>query len=50
MAAQIVSILAGTICYLVDSVCRRLIIQAGQPLEQRLYRNSIHAFWRIQIS
>ncbi len=49
MAAQIVSILAGTICYPIDSVRRRLMMQAGQPLEQRLYRNSIHAFWRIQM-
>jgi len=48
-AAQIVSILAGTICYPIDSVRRRLMMQAGQPLGERLYRNSIHAFWRIQM-
>ena len=25
------------------------MMQAGQPLEQRLYWNLIHAFWRIQM-
>jgi solute carrier family 25 (adenine nucleotide translocator) protein 4/5/6/31 len=47
MIAQIVSIVAGTICYPIDSVRRRLMMQAGQPGDARLYSNSIHAFQRI---
>jgi solute carrier family 25 (mitochondrial adenine nucleotide translocator), member 4/5/6/31 len=39
-AAQLVSISAATIMYPVDSVRRRLMMQAGVPKEQRLYRNS----------
>lgn len=45
--AQIVSIGAGTICYPIDSVRRRLMMQAGQPGDRRLYSNSLHAFRRI---
>jgi solute carrier family 25 (adenine nucleotide translocator) protein 4/5/6/31 len=45
--AQIVSIVAGTICYPIDSVRRRLMMQAGVPCNQRRYNNSIHAFRRI---
>jgi solute carrier family 25 (adenine nucleotide translocator) protein 4/5/6/31 len=41
-AAQFVSLLAGTICYPIDSVRRRLMMQAGR--ETKLYRNAIHAF------
>jgi len=40
--AQIVSLTAGTMSYPLDSVRRRLMMQAGIPQEQRLYRNSIH--------
>jgi len=47
MIAQTVSIVAGTICYPIDSVRRRLMMQAGQPGDARLYSNSIHAFQRI---
>jgi Mitochondrial carrier protein. len=47
LIAQIVSIVAGTICYPIDSVRRRLMMQAGQPSEVRLYSNSLHAFRRI---
>eukprot|EP00979_Chaetoceros_neogracilis_P009903 scaffold2288_cov225-Chaetoceros_neogracile.AAC.2 len=47
MIAQTVSIVAGTICYPIDSVRRRLMMQAGQPCATRLYSNSIHAFRRI---
>lgn len=39
--AQTVSIVAGTICYPIDSVRRRMMMQAGKP--EKLYRNSIHA-------
>lgn len=42
--AQFVSIIAGVICYPIDSVKRRFMMQAGQPKHQRRYQNSIHAF------
>ena len=45
--AQVVSIVAGTICYPIDSVRRRLMMQAGQRLSDRPYNNSIHAFRRV---
>lgn len=45
--AQLVSITAGTICYPIDSVRRRLMMQAGQPINSRLYANSMQAFQRI---
>ena len=45
--AQVVSVTAGTICYPIDSVRRRLMMQAGRPIDSRLYSNSIHAFRRI---
>jgi solute carrier family 25 (mitochondrial adenine nucleotide translocator), member 4/5/6/31 len=44
-AAQFVSLVAGTICYPIDSVRRRLMMQAGK--EVKLYRHSIHAFQSI---
>eukprot|EP01083_Nonionella_stella_P010282 29338_1 len=42
--AQTVSVVAGTICYPIDSVRRRLMMQAGHPVDMRKYSNSIHAF------
>ena len=42
--AQVVSIVAGTICYPIDSVRRRLMMQAGRCLSERQYHNSLHAF------
>ena len=48
--AQIVSIVAGTICYPIDSVRRRLMMQAGLPCNERQYKNSIHAFRKIWVS
>jgi solute carrier family 25 (adenine nucleotide translocator) protein 4/5/6/31 len=39
-AAQVVSLSAAAIMYPVDSVRRRLMMQAGVPKEERLYRNS----------
>jgi solute carrier family 25 (adenine nucleotide translocator) protein 4/5/6/31 len=39
-AAQLVSLSAAAIMYPVDSVRRRLMMQAGVPKEERLYRNS----------
>ena len=50
-AAQFVSIVAGTICYPIDSVRRRLMMQAGLPMDQRRYRNSIDCFlkvWKVE--
>jgi solute carrier family 25 (adenine nucleotide translocator) protein 4/5/6/31 len=41
-AAQFVSLAAGTICYPIDSVRRRLMMQAGTG--EKLYRNGAHAF------
>eukprot|EP00531_Pseudo-nitzschia_arenysensis_P015701 CAMPEP_0116142850 /NCGR_PEP_ID=MMETSP0329-20121206/15127_1 /TAXON_ID=697910 /ORGANISM="Pseudo-nitzschia arenysensis, Strain B593" /LENGTH=355 /DNA_ID=CAMNT_0003638111 /DNA_START=94 /DNA_END=1161 /DNA_ORIENTATION=+ len=45
--AQIVSIAAGTFCYPIDSVRRRLMMQAGQPVDARQYANSMDAFQKI---
>ena len=39
--AQTVSLTAGTISYPLDSVRRRLMMQAGKPHTERTYRNSI---------
>lgn len=47
LAAQIVSLTAGTTCYPIDSVRRRLMMQAGLPIEQRLYKNSLDCFRRV---
>jgi solute carrier family 25 (mitochondrial adenine nucleotide translocator), member 4/5/6/31 len=43
--AQIVSLLAGTVCYPIDTVRRRLMMQAG--LENKLFRHAFHAFYGI---
>lgn len=45
--AQGVSIAAGTFCYPIDSVRRRLMMQAGKPQEERLYHGSLHCFREI---
>ena len=42
--AQTVSLTAGTLCYPIDSVRRRLMMQAGLPINLRKYRGSIHCF------
>jgi solute carrier family 25 (adenine nucleotide translocator) protein 4/5/6/31 len=47
LAAQIVSLTAGTACYPIDSIRRRLMMQAGLPIEQRLYKNSLDCFSRV---
>ena len=47
LAAQIVSLTAGTACYPIDSVRRRLMMQAGLPVEQRLYKNSLDCIRRV---
>lgn len=49
VCAQIVSIVAGTMCYPIDSVRRRMMMQAGKPLVERKYTNSLNAFRRIFI-
>lgn len=48
--AHIVTIIAGTVCYPIDSVRRRLMMQAGQPLDVRPYANSVDAFKKILAS
>mmetsp|Transcript_22651 Transcript_22651/g.54693 ORF Transcript_22651/g.54693 Transcript_22651/m.54693 type:complete len:411 (-) Transcript_22651:39-1271(-) len=47
LAAQIVSIVAGTVCYPIDSIRRRLMMQAGVPKEERLYGNSFDCFRKV---
>jgi solute carrier family 25 (mitochondrial adenine nucleotide translocator), member 4/5/6/31 len=45
--AQTISLGAGTLSYPLDSVRRRLMMQAGKPYSQRLYRNSMHCFFLV---
>ncbi|KAL7477073.1 hypothetical protein ACHAW6_002885 [Cyclotella cf. meneghiniana] len=47
LAAQIVSITAGTACYPIDSIRRRLMMQAGLRSEERLYKNSFDCFRKV---
>ena len=47
LAAQIVSLTAGTACYPIDSVRRRLMMQAGLPIEKRIYKNSLDCFRQV---
>eukprot|EP00980_Cylindrotheca_fusiformis_P004374 scaffold925_cov129-Cylindrotheca_fusiformis.AAC.27 len=42
--AQSVALAAGTICYPIDSVRRRLMMQAGVPEKNRKYRGTIDCF------
>jgi solute carrier family 25 (adenine nucleotide translocator) protein 4/5/6/31 len=42
--AQSIALTAGTICYPIDSVRRRLMMQAGIPENDRKYRGSIDCF------
>jgi len=47
-AAQIVSIVAGTMCYPIDSVRRRLMMQAGLPSNvERKYNGSMDCFRKV---
>lgn len=50
LAAQIVSITAGTACYPIDSIRRRLMMQAGLPREKRLYKNSFDCLKKVSAS
>ncbi|KAG7368776.1 mitochondrial carrier protein [Nitzschia inconspicua] len=45
--AQFVSLSAGTICYPIDSVRRRMMMQAGKPLQEQLYHNSLQCFQHV---
>ncbi|KAL3918861.1 MAG: hypothetical protein SGILL_004044 [Bacillariaceae sp.] len=45
--AQFVSLSAGAICYPIDSVRRRMMMQAGKSWDQQLYHNSFQCFARI---
>lgn len=49
MVAEVVSLVAGTMCYPIDSVRRRLMMQAGVPASLRSYHNSLDAFRKIWI-
>lgn len=40
--AQTISLTAGTLSYPLDSVRRRMMMQAGLPRSERLYRHSLH--------
>jgi solute carrier family 25 (adenine nucleotide translocator) protein 4/5/6/31 len=42
ISAQCISLTAGTIAYPFDSVRRRMMMQSGQPMAERQYRNSVH--------
>ena len=49
LMAQIIALGAGTMTYPFDSVRRRMMMQAGIPIVERRYRNSIHCtkqIWR----
>ena len=45
--AQTVSLTAGTMSYPLDSVRRRLMMQAGKPRTERVYRNSLHCIRQV---
>jgi solute carrier family 25 (mitochondrial adenine nucleotide translocator), member 4/5/6/31 len=45
--AQFVSLVAGTICYPIDSVRRRMMMQAGKPRHEQLYHNSLQCLAQI---
>lgn len=45
--AQFVSLSAGTVCYPIDSVRRRMMMQAGKPVEEQLYNNSLECFEHV---
>jgi solute carrier family 25 (adenine nucleotide translocator) protein 4/5/6/31 len=45
--AQTISLTAGTLAYPFDSVRRRMMMQAGQPLEKRVYRGSLNCVWTV---
>ena len=47
LSAQAISLTAGTISYPFDSVRRRMMMQAGVPAGERLYRNSIHCITTV---
>lgn len=49
VCAQVVSIVACTMCYPIDSGRKRLMMKAEKPLAERKYMNSLHAFRRIFI-
>ena len=47
VSAQLVTLVAGTLSYPFDSVRRRMMMQAGLPREERLYRSSLHCIGSI---
>ena len=47
LAAQTVTLIAGTICYPIDSVRRRLMMQACIAKEERQYKGSFDCFRKV---
>lgn len=45
--AQVVSLVAGTLCYPIDSIRRRLMMQAGKQISERTYYNGMDCFRKI---
>ena len=45
--AQSISLMAGTLSYPMDSIRRRMMMQAGQPRQDRLYRSGWHCFQTV---
>lgn len=45
--AQCVTLVAGYMTYPKDTVRRRLMLQSGEKIEDHVYRNGFHAFYKI---
>ena len=45
--AQSISLMAGTLAYPLDSIRRRMMMQAGQARAERAYRNGWHCFQTV---
>lgn len=45
--AQSISLMAGTLAYPMDSIRRRMMMQAGQARAERAYRNGWHCFQTV---
>ena len=47
LAAQFVSMMASIAHYPLDSIRRRLMMEAGKTQQERMYHNSMHCFQKI---
>jgi len=45
--AQVVTTIAGIVSYPFDTVRRRMMMQSGVPVEQRIYKNTAHCWMMI---